>query len=141
VARYGDNAAPALASIEQRVLKHFGKIVGKSVPQPSLLMLQAPIFHGHAFAIHVQFRSAVAAGDLAQALSGEHVNVARANEEFPSNVSAAGQGDVLVAVMPDTADAKAFWLWAATDNLRIAASTAVECAETMAASRPRGKIQ
>src|ERR1044071_6990691 len=33
------------------------------------------------------------------------------------------------------------WLWVAADNLRIAATTAVECAETMAATRPRGKIQ
>jgi hypothetical protein len=32
-------------------------------------------------------------------------------------------------------------LWAAADNLRIAAATAVECAETMAATRPKGKIQ
>jgi hypothetical protein len=33
------------------------------------------------------------------------------------------------------------WLWAATDNLRVAALTAVECAESLTASRPRGQIQ
>ena len=33
------------------------------------------------------------------------------------------------------------WLWAAIDNLRVAALTAVECAETLTASRPRGQIQ
>jgi hypothetical protein len=38
-------------------------------------------------------------------------------------------------------DGNSFWLWAASDNLRVAAATAVECAETMAATRPRGKIQ
>jgi len=33
------------------------------------------------------------------------------------------------------------WLWIAFDNLRLAATTAVECAEAMAASRPRGQVQ
>jgi aspartate-semialdehyde dehydrogenase len=47
----------------------------------------------------------------------------------------------LISVVPDENDANSFWLWAASDNLRIAASTAVECAESMAAARPRGKIQ
>jgi aspartate-semialdehyde dehydrogenase len=44
-------------------------------------------------------------------------------------------------VKPDAGHPNAFWLWAAADNLRIAAITAVECAESMAATRPTGKIQ
>ena len=59
----------------------------------------------------------------------------------PSNVNAAGQNEIQVSVLTDVGDPNAIWLWAAADNLRIAASTAVECAETMAASLPRGKIQ
>jgi aspartate-semialdehyde dehydrogenase len=78
---------------------------------------------------------------VSQALVGEHVNVTHLPEDAPSNVNAAGQGDVLVSIIPDANLANAFWLWAASDNLRITAATAVECAETMAASRPRGKIQ
>ncbi|HLO06950.1 MAG TPA: hypothetical protein VK198_09935, partial [Terriglobales bacterium] len=62
-------------------------------------------------------------------------------EESPSNVNAAGQGDVLVSIQPDTGLANGLWLWAASDNLRIAAAIAVECAENMAATRPIGKIQ
>ena len=42
---------------------------------------------------------------------------------------------------PDATDASRVWLWAATDNLRVAACTAVESAEGMAAARPRGQIQ
>jgi len=56
-------------------------------------------------------------------------------------VNVAGQGDVQVAVIPDAEQPQAFWLWAAADNLRIAAATAVEIAENILASRPRGKIQ
>ena len=44
-------------------------------------------------------------------------------------------------VKPDAVNPNGVWLWAATDNLRIAAVTAVECAESMAATRPTGKIQ
>jgi aspartate-semialdehyde dehydrogenase len=78
---------------------------------------------------------------FSQALAGEHVNITLLAEEAPTNVNAAGQGDVLLSIVPDANSANSFWLWAASDNLRIAASTAVECAETMAASRPKGKIQ
>jgi hypothetical protein len=56
-------------------------------------------------------------------------------------VSAAGQGDILVSVTIDANHKNGVWLWATTDNLRVAALTAVECAETMTASRPRGQIQ
>jgi hypothetical protein len=41
----------------------------------------------------------------------------------------------------DESNPKGVWLWVAADNLRVAAVTAVECAETMTPTRPRGKIQ
>src|SRR5450432_337590 len=48
VARYGEQSAQALAAVERRVLKHYSKIAGKDAPPVSLLMVQAPIFHGYA---------------------------------------------------------------------------------------------
>ena len=62
-------------------------------------------------------------------------------EDVPTSVSAAGQGDILVSITSDSNRKNGVWLWATTDNLRVAALTAVECAETMTASRPRGQIQ
>jgi aspartate-semialdehyde dehydrogenase len=44
-------------------------------------------------------------------------------------------------VKRDASQPNGFWLWASADNLRIAALAAVECAESMAATRPMGKIQ
>jgi aspartate-semialdehyde dehydrogenase len=127
--------------IERRVLNHYERIAGANAAKPSLLMVQAPIFHGHAFSVYVEMEKAVAIGDLAQALTGEHVTMTRLAQDAPSNVNAAGQGEILLSVGRDTNHENGFWLWAAADNLRIAAATAVECAESMAASRPRGKIQ
>lgn len=141
VARYGEKSVSSLASVERRILSHYQRIAGKEVPLPSVLLAQAPIFHGHIFAVHFEMEQPVDADALAQALAGEHVTVTHGAEDSPSNVNAAGQGDILVSVRHETNHGNGFWLWAAADNLRIAATTAVECAETMAATRPRGKIQ
>jgi aspartate-semialdehyde dehydrogenase len=141
VTRYGEQSTPSLESIERRVLKHYERLVGTEMPKPSLLLVQAPIFHGHAFSIYVELEQTVAVGDLTQALTGEHVTITRGTEEAPSNVNAAGQGEVLLSVSRDASNENGYWLWAAADNLRIAASTAVESAETMVATRPRGKVQ
>jgi aspartate-semialdehyde dehydrogenase len=83
----------------------------------------------------------VAIADMAGALAGEHVSVSNGPEDSPTSVSAAGQGDVLVSLTADPNHMNGVWLWATTDNLRVAALSAVECAETMTASRPRGQIQ
>jgi aspartate-semialdehyde dehydrogenase len=63
------------------------------------------------------------------------------DEDAPSNVSSAGQPDIHISLKPDALQPNGVWLWAAADNLRISALTAVECAESMMATRPVGKIQ
>lgn len=141
VARYGEQSAPALSAVTERVAKHYKNIVGDRAPVPSLLVAQAPVFHGHAFSLNLQFEQPTAASRVSEALAGEHVALIAESEEAPNNVNAAGQGDILVSVTPDPADARSIWLWAASDNLRVAAATAVEVAESMAATRPRGQIQ
>jgi aspartate-semialdehyde dehydrogenase len=78
---------------------------------------------------------------ISRALTGEHVSLTLGADDAPTNVNAAGQGNIQVSITADASQPNGFWLWAASDNLRIAATTAVECAETMAATRPRGKIQ
>lgn len=141
ISRYGEASTPTLETVERRVLMHYARLVGKDAPQPSLMMVQAPIFHGHGFSIFIELEQSLAIGDLSQMLTGEHVMITRVADESPSNVNAAGQSEILLSVGRDANHENGFWLWAAADNLRIAASTAVECAEDMAATRPRGKIQ
>jgi aspartate-semialdehyde dehydrogenase len=138
---YGPNALPTLQSVKQRVLKHYQRIAGPEAVPPSIQLIQAPIFHGHAFSIYLEMEQSVALGDLSQALAGEHVTVARQAEDSPSNVNAAGQEDILVSLTRDENYPNGVWIWAAADNLRIAAVSAVECAETMTPTRPRGQIQ
>ena len=140
VARYGQRANLSLQAVSQRILKHYRHIAG-GVTEPALQVLQAPVFHGHGFSVYLEMDKPVGLADFSQALAGEHVVVSGSPEEMPTNVSAAGQGDILVSVTSDPDHKNGMWLWATTDNLRVAALTAVECAETLTASRPRGQIQ
>ncbi len=141
VARYGQNSHPALSSVEARVLRHYRKIAGEEAPQPSLLLLQAPTFHGHALAVYLEMENLPDLQSLSQALAGDHVSVVQSEEPWPSNVSSAGQADILVSLKNDPSHPNGIWIWAVADNLRISALTAVECAESMTAARPTGKIQ
>lgn len=139
--RYGEHSLPSLASVEGRIQSHFRSIVGDTLAVPSLMLLQAPIFHGHAFSLYIELEKPAQIEELTAAISGEHVDVLQGAEESPSNVNAAGQEQIQVFVRREGQNGNAFWLWAASDNLRIAALNAVECAENMLASRPRGTVQ
>jgi len=141
IARYGQKSHPALDSVEARILRHYRKTAGSGVPELALFLLQAPIFHGHAAAIFLELESAPDLAALSSALAGDHVAIPTVEEEAPSNVSSAGQADIQLSLKPDPTEPNGVWLWAASDNLRISALTAVECAESMAATRPTGKIQ
>jgi aspartate-semialdehyde dehydrogenase len=139
--RYGEHSLPSLESVESRIQRHFRSLVGDGLTVPSLMLLQAPIFHGHAFSLYIELDQAAQIEELTAALSGEHVDVLQGGEESPSNVNAAGQEQIQVFARRDSQNAKGFWIWAASDNLRIAALTAAECAESMIAARPRGTVQ
>jgi aspartate-semialdehyde dehydrogenase len=139
-ARYGQRSELALEAVSQRIRKHYKKIA-EGAAEPALQVLQAPVFHGHGFSIYLEMEKPIAIADLSQALAGEHVVVSGSPEDTPTSVSAAGQGDILVSPTLDASHKNGIWLWVTTDNLRVAALTAVECAEIMTTSRPRGQIQ
>ena len=141
VKRYGEEAVASIETVERRIAKHYQRIAGKGAPVPALTVMQAPIFHGHAVALYLETAEPVALGDMTQAVQGEHVEIARTADDSPTNVRAAGQADILVSIARDANQEKGFWIWATADNLRVAARNAVECAESLAASRPRGKVQ
>jgi aspartate-semialdehyde dehydrogenase len=141
IARYGQKSQPPLDSVEARVLRHYQQIAGASALTPGLMVVHAPIFHGHALALFLETAEKTDPQNLASALTGDHVVVPGAEDDPPGNVSVAGQGDIQLAVKSDPGQPNGVWLWAAADNVRIAALTAVECAESMIATRPVGKIQ
>jgi len=141
ISRYGQTSAPSLESIERRIGGHLRRLLEGHAPIPSLMLLQAPVFHAHTFSIYVELEKNTSSGDFVQAIAGEHVEITRAAEDAPSNVNVAGKDEVLVTVRRDVSHENGFWIWAAVDNLRLTAITAVECASSLAVVRPHGKVQ
>jgi aspartate-semialdehyde dehydrogenase len=142
IARYGQKSQLSLEVLEARVRRHYQKLAGADALLPAIMLLQPPVFHGHALAIFLEMEQAVDKDLLSQALAGDHVTIADGDDDSqPSNVNTAGQGNILVSLKSEAARPNGIWLWAAADNLRIAAITAIECAESMIATRPSGKIQ
>ncbi|MCU1301448.1 MAG: aspartate semialdehyde dehydrogenase [Candidatus Sulfotelmatobacter sp.] len=143
VQRYGQKSRLSLDSLEARVRSHYRELAGADAAQPAFLVVQPPVFHGHALGIFLEMDQPVNEEKLLQALGGDHVSLAVGDEDDsqPSNVNTAGQANILVALKSEPARPNGIWLWAAIDNLRVAAVTAVECAESMIATRPVGKIQ
>jgi aspartate-semialdehyde dehydrogenase len=141
IGRYGKTSGQTLESIERRIGSHIRKLLQDQAPVPSLMLLQAPVFHAHTFSVYIELEKNVSNGDFTQAIAGEHVDVTRAAEDAPSNVNVAGKDDILVTIRRDAVRENGFWLWAAVDNLRLAAITAVECATALATVRPHGKVQ
>ena len=139
--RFGENSSLSLLDTEKRIAAHYDAIANGRVPLPSLMLVQAPTFHGYTFSIYIEFDSGIQATALSKALAGEHVTLIDSGEDGPSNVTAAGQGTVLVSCRQDARNAKGIWIWAAADNLKVAAITAVECASTLSTMRPLGKVQ
>lgn len=138
---YGEGIDPTLHDIEGRIIDHFRRITNGRVPVPSLMLLHAPVFHAHTFSIYIELASSVDQNEIQAALSGDHVAVAHTAEDEPSNVNVAGADEIQVAVRADEQRPNGVWLWVAADNLRITALMAVNCAEEMVATRPRGQVQ
>ena len=135
LAQLGDAALIPLQSIEDRIERHLASLLERldNVPMPSLKLLQAPVFHGYSFSFWLEFEDSPTAGDLEDTLTGEPFDLRAGGLEPPNNVDTAGQSGIAVgAITPDRNSANALWLWAAVDNLRLAAeNTALLAAEAV----------
>jgi aspartate-semialdehyde dehydrogenase len=88
------------------------------------------VFYGYAFAAYAEFSSPQTAGQLESALRNLGMKVAAPDESAPSNVSVAGEGEIHIArIASDPSVTNGVWIWGAVDNLRLAATNAVQIAE------------
>jgi aspartate-semialdehyde dehydrogenase len=135
----GDAAKVKLEAVRDRIARHYALLVGGRLPGLALQVVQAPVFHGYVISVLVELKEPSSAGQVEAALFGEHVDVVTGESDAPSNLSAAGQGDVLVRVTE--ADETRLWVWMAADNLKLAALNAAECANELRRLRPLGPVQ
>jgi aspartate-semialdehyde dehydrogenase len=94
----------------------------------------------------VELERLVDISKLEDVFNGKHVNLVLKDTNSPTNLAATGQNDVLVRLRLEPGARNAnesarLWLWAASDNLRLYAQNAVECALDLRRLRPQGTVQ
>jgi aspartate-semialdehyde dehydrogenase len=129
-------SALTLAGLQSRIQDQVRGLLAKRVPLPAVRVVQTPVFHSLAFSIYVETAEPTDPEELARALAGERIELRRRGDDAPSQVGAAGSSGLLVdAVESDSLRPEGVWIWAAVDNLRLAAVNAVEIAEKACAER------
>lgn len=146
LAGLGESATVSLSAAEARIRRHYDALSAGRWPALALQVISAPVFHGHTFSIAVELERPVEISALEEALSGDHVDLILEETDSPSNLAATGQNDVLVRLRTEpgprnSTQVSRLWLWAASDNLRLLAQNAVECALDLRRLRPQGTVQ
>ena len=127
LAQLGSEAPVSLSQVEDRIERHLATLLERleNCPMPSLRLIQAPVFHGYTFSFWIEFEDAPAASDIEETMSHDAFDVRTGDLEAPNNVAVAGQSGIAVgSIAPDRNNGNAFWIWAAVDNLRLAAESA-----------------
>lgn len=130
--RLAGSGSDSLLSLENRVHGELSRVLGGGAPMPALRFFQAPVFYSLAVSLYLETASPLTPAKAAQALAGERVRISRRSEPSPSQVEATGSADILVdSIVADGSRPSGLWIWAAADNLRLAAQNAVEIAENV----------
>lgn len=142
----GEDAKVKLEAVKQRIARQYATLSRGSTPVLALQLVQAPVFHGYVASVLMELDAPATKEQVEAALRGEHIEVTGADAEPPSNVSAAGQAEILLEVSAASAGEESaagthFWLWMAADNLKLAALNAIACASELRRLRPHGKVQ
>jgi aspartate-semialdehyde dehydrogenase len=125
--QWGEEAPGKLSDVEERIERHLASLLerGEGVPMPSIRLIQAPVFHGYALSLWVEFEDSSDISAVEEALTAELFDLRGPDVEPPDNVGVAGQTGIVVgAIAPDRNNGSAVWIWAAVDNLRIVAESA-----------------
>jgi aspartate-semialdehyde dehydrogenase len=141
---FGDAAKFSLAASESRMRRHYALLAGDRLPEPDIQLLHVPVFHGYGISLSVELTQPTSLDQMEASLAGEHIEVVTADADPPTNLSIAGQPNILVRVRPhSTTDTETtrFRLWAGLDNLRFATLNALACALELKRLRPSGEVQ
>jgi aspartate-semialdehyde dehydrogenase len=144
IAAAGEGAKINLGESEALIRRHYALLSGGRLPHVALQLVHVPTFHGVNLSIAIEFENPVHFEHVEAALSGAHVEVILSDVDAPSNLTSAGQEDILVRLRsdePGASHSRRFWLWVSIDNLKLATFNAVDCAQELRKLRPSGKVQ
>lgn len=128
--RLAGSGSEPLESLEKRVRGELDRLLAGRAPLPALRLLQTSVFYSMGVSLYVETAQPLAPAKAAQALGGKPIRVSRASEHAPTQVEATGSAEILVdSIASDASRPNGLWIWAAADNLRLAAANAVDIAE------------
>lgn len=137
--RFGRSGKSGLTELEAALRNQLRQLLGDRAPLPALRLVQPPVFYSLAVSLYVELAAPTPPEKIAAAVTegfpdgaGGRIRLRRPSEPPPSPVAATGSGEILVdAILSDAGRPGGIWLWAAVDNLRLAAENAVEIAELL----------
>lgn len=107
---------------ENRIMEQVTTILGETFPRPIITAAQMPVFHSHVYSMFVDLLATPGIPDLAAQLDR--------GTEIPSPVGVVGTDKIHVGrIRGDENHPGAYSLWLFADNLRVAASNAIQAAE------------
>jgi aspartate-semialdehyde dehydrogenase len=131
--RLAGSNSQTLAGLENRVRGELRRHLAGRTPVPALRFIQAPVFYSMALSLYVETAAVAAPAAVQQALAGGEVRLRRPTDLAPSQVEVTGSDQILVdSIVADGSCETGLWIWAAIDNLRLAAVNAVQIAEEIA---------
>jgi aspartate-semialdehyde dehydrogenase len=139
----GDEAKVKLSETALRIETQYARLLA-GLPELAVQLIHAPVFHGYVVSLFVELEKAATVDELELSLLGDHIDLVTSESEPPSNLSAAGQEEIMARVeragKGDGATTR-FKLLLAADNLKLAAANAIACAWELVQLRPSGKVQ
>jgi len=128
--RYGPGSSRKLHVVRNRMRNEARVCVDAKIAAPAIQALHAPVFYGTAFLATAEMASGTEVEKILQACKDAGFAITADGEAGPSNVNAAGERAIQLAVpeqdpgLPGT-----WWFWGAADNIRLPAANAVKLAE------------
>jgi aspartate-semialdehyde dehydrogenase len=134
-ARWGAGSNGRLSDVRTAITREVARYLDKRILVPAVTLVQAPVFYGYAFSAWIGFKRAVDQESLTKRLGSAGFSVVPRDEPSPSNLSAAGETQVLITE-PERDDnlEHGYWFWGAADNFRLASVNATRIAERLLAS-------
>lgn len=130
--RYGPASTKKLNAVRDRVRAEAEICLDGKAAVPAIQVLHAPVFYGSAFSASAEMESGADTEKMVQACKDAGFAISSKGEAGPSNVNAAGEKVVQLAVPEaDTGVLTTWWFWGAADNIRLPAANAVKLAEML----------
>jgi aspartate-semialdehyde dehydrogenase len=134
-ARWGADSKERLPDVRASIAREVQRYLADRISLPAVMLVQAPVFYGHAFAAWAEFKDPASDETLITKLKSAGFKVVPPDEASPSNLSAAGETQPLITAPDrDTKVAQGYWFWGAADNFRLASVNATQIAERLLAS-------